>query len=184
MANKAKKDNKGAIIGCICAVVAIVVVVVVAVVLSMNNNRLNDSYFVSDGTKYVITVESDAAELEGDEYTPIKTHLVYTYSGEEITGLKGYYEYADDAKAQAAANYLKENAADAYKEIAVEGKYVVVTSNEADYEGVTTSDVKQQIEFMESLKNSNNNGTTETTEPTGEVVEVTESETTQEQQGQ
>lgn len=185
MANKAKKDNKNAIIGCICAAVVVIVVVIVAVVLATNGNKLNDSYFKSDDTKYVLTMESDGTDT--DEYTPIKTHLVYTYSGDEITGMTSYYEYADEAKAKAAADVWKENAGDSYKEIYANGKYVVLVSNESDYEGVTASDVKQQIEFMEMLKNMNFDDSEETvvegeevTTEDGDTVEAVEVETVEE----
>lgn len=174
MANKAKKSNNTNLIIGICAVVAIVIVVIVAVVLTRNNG-LNDSYFVSDNTKYVLTLDSNDISMEDAEYNPVKAHLVYTYSDDTITGLKAYYEYADSATAKAAADYLKSNFDEENQaRVSTDGKYVIYTSPEDDYKDLTASDVKQQIEFMEMLKNMNQDDTEEEVEE--EVEETTDSE--------
>jgi len=155
MAKQAKKPNSKLVIG-ILAVVAIVIIVVAIVVVIIKNNTLNDSYFVSDGTKYVLTLDSADVSMDNPEYNPIKTHLVYTYSGDEITGLKAYYEYQDNAAAKAAADYIKQNyEEEAQSRVSADGKYVIFTAEEATYQGLTASDIKQQIEFMELLKNIN-----------------------------
>ncbi len=157
MAEKAKKPiNKKLIIG-ICAVVVVVAIIAVAVILITRNSSIDDSYFVSDNTKYVLTLDSSDVSMDDSNYNPIKTHLVYTYSGDDITGLKAYYEYADSAAAKDAAEYLKQNYEDdeTKAKVSVDGKYVVFTATEAEYEGLTASDIKQQIEFMELLKNMN-----------------------------
>lgn len=152
MVNKAKKDNKNLIIG-ICAAVVVVIVVVVAIILATRGGsaQLNDSYFVSDDTKYVLTLETENSE---EEYTPVKTHMAYFYSGDDVTDMKVYYEFTDEAAAKAALDYYKESMeGEDYKDIALNGKYIVVASNESAYEDLTANDVKQQIEFMEMLKN-------------------------------
>ena len=168
MANK-KSNNKGLIIG-ICSAVVVVVIIIVAVLVATNANKLNDSYFVSDGSKYVLTLESDEALIAEDDSQPVKTHIVYTYSGDEITGAKTYEEYKDAASAQKAYDAYKEAGED-MSNVAVDGKYLIITATPDQYEGVTATDVKQQIEFIESLKNLNLD---ESTEDTGEVVESTE----------
>ena len=166
MAKKAKKDNKNAIIGGICAAVLVVVIIIVAVVLATGGgNKLNDDYFVSDDTKYVLTIESDDIDYEDSEaaYIPLKTHLVYTYSGDEITGLKTYAEYADAAAAKAAFEAMKEAGEDVTG-VTIDGKYLIMTATEDQYEGMTASDVKQQIEFMEMMKGLDTGDTEEETE--------------------
>ncbi len=184
MANK-KKDNKNVIIGSICAVVVVVVIVIVAVVLATSGgNRLGDDYFKSDGQKYVLTIETDQTTIEDTEeaYVPVKTHLVYAYSGDAITGLKMYYEYADEATAKKALEEMKASAGDEeIGEVATEGKYVIITAPEDQYKNLTAADVKAQIEFMEQLKNMNSSsqGTDSTN---GEVVESTTEENTTEEQ--
>lgn len=151
MAKKAEKINKKTIVGiCIAAVVSIAIIIVAIVV---HNNKLDDSFFVSDGSKYVLTLESDGTSSD-DEYTPIKTHLVYFYSGDKITELKAYYEYADSATAKSAADYIKENYSDdEYEKISINGKYLIFTADESEYENLTAPEVKEQIELMESMQN-------------------------------
>ena len=173
MANKAK-NNKNLIIG-ICAAILVVVVVVVAIVLATRggSTQLSDSYFVSDDTKYVLTLETNDSE---EEYAPAKTHMVYFYSEDDVTGMKAYYEFADEAAAKAAFDYYKEAMeGEDYEDISIDGKYIVITSKESAYEGLTASDVKQQIEFMEMLKNM------DLTDQTDEVDVEVEDGTTDEE---
>lgn len=158
MAEKSTKNNKNLIIG-ICAAVVVIVVIIIAVVLATGGGKggviggLNDSYFVSDDTKYVLTLDADDMYIEDTDYAPLKSHLVYTYSGDEVTGLKAYYEYADASAASAAYEFYQANNDGSFKEVALDGKYLILTANEEEYEGLTASDVKQQIEFMQMLNN-------------------------------
>ncbi len=159
MATKSKsksktKDNKNLIIG-ICCLAVVALAAIVAVVL-VSNSGLNDGYFVSDDTKYVFTLESDEKDLSEDEDAPVKTHIVYTYEGDKVTGLKSYYVYADADKAKTAFDKMKESAGEEESNsIELNGKYIIITAEEDVYKDLTASDVKQQIEFMESLKNTN-----------------------------
>lgn len=153
MAEKAKKNNKNLIIGIVAAVV-VVVVVIVAVVLATSGSKLSDSYFVSDGSKYVLTMSAEEMSLEDDEYAPLKAHVVYFYSGDEITGLKTYYEYADAGSAKTAFDaLLQEMEGEDVSNYALDGKYIIITSDESEYSEMTVDDVKQQIEFYEMYKN-------------------------------
>lgn len=151
---KNEKNNKNLIVG-ICSALAVLAVVIVVVVLVINNgNRLDDSYFKSDDAKYVLTIDSDMLEAEeGEEYVPVKIHYVYTYSGDKITGLKSYYEYADANTAKAAFEQLKSRDDSAVME--VNGKYVVMTAPESEYENDTATDVKQRIELIDMINSGN-----------------------------
>lgn len=170
---KSKGNNKNLIIGICCAVVVVVVIVVAIVLAVTSGNRLGDAYFVSDDTKYVLTVESDDMVIDEEEeaYAPVKTHLVYTYSGDEITGLKAYYEYADNASAKAAYDYILSSGEET-GEVAIDGKYVIITAAPEEYEGLTASDVKQQVEFMEMMKNMDTSGAEEAGDVDGSGEEV------------
>ena len=156
MAEQAKKkDNKNLIIGVCVAVVALIIVIVAIVMLGRGKVALNDDYFKSDDTKYVLTVDTGSMDIdtEGEEYVPVKTHVVYTYSGDEITGMKSYAEYADAATAEKAFNQLKESDEEEAKNAELNGKYIVITHDASDYEGMTASDVKERIELMELFQN-------------------------------
>ncbi|MBP5647668.1 hypothetical protein J6X04_00015 [Candidatus Saccharibacteria bacterium] len=173
MADKAKKENKNLIVG-ICSAVIVVALIIVVAVLATRGSGLNDNYFKSDDTKYVLTVDSEmmGEDIESQEYAPTKTHIVYTYSGEEITGMKTYLEYADAATAQKAFDAMKESGEE-MGDAKVDGKYIVATNEASTYEGMTTEDVKQQIQAIELLQNIKDNSNDENED---EVEETEESE--------
>ena len=143
---RTKKDNKSVIVGGICIAMVIIAIIIVAAVVAINTNKLGDSYFVSDNNKYVLTMEYDGSEEEDNAYAPLKSHLVYAYSGDEITGVKAYYEFADEATAKKAYDFYSENNDGAYKSVALEGKYVILEANESVYEDMSASDVKTYID--------------------------------------
>ncbi|MBR0431320.1 hypothetical protein IJJ05_03475 [Candidatus Saccharibacteria bacterium] len=181
MAEKAEKNHKNLIMW-ICAILVIAAIVIVAVVLATRGSgAIDESYFKSDDTKYVLTVDAEDMLTEGEEYVPIKSHLVYYYSGNEITSLKSYNEYADANTAKAAYEYYQNNVSNEdYKNIELNGKYVILTANESEYEGTTANDIKQQLELIEMYKNMDFDSIEEedaTIEPEVEVdIEATEEE--------
>ena len=129
------------------AIVAIIAAIIAVVVAINANSTINDAYFVSDGSKYVLNIE-------GDEDGKTKaTHIVYYYSGDKITGAKSFYEFADEATAKEAYNELKESAAEYADSSELKGKYIVITASDDDIKDITVDGVKSQIEFYESLKN-------------------------------
>lgn len=164
MANKkASKNKKNVIIGICSAVAAVILIAVAVVVIVINTNKkLDDSYFVSDGNKYVLTINySDIASEtdlgEDSAYMPNKIHEVYTYSGDTITGLKHYYEYSDENSAKNAFEFIKaesagEGASDT-ADVSIDGKYIIAVADESEYSDYTASNIKETIEFyQESMK--------------------------------
>ncbi|MBP5512706.1 hypothetical protein J6X73_00875 [Candidatus Saccharibacteria bacterium] len=144
---EAVKSNasKFAIFG--IAVVAIIAVVIAVVVAFNASPAINDAYFVSDGSKYVLNIEN-----EDDEDGAVAVHIVYYYSGNTVTDAKSFYEFADEATAKAAFEELKAANEEA-SSYALNGKYVVISADKEDIKDMTAEDVKAQIEFYESLKN-------------------------------
>ena len=112
-----------------------------------NNVELNKEYFVSDDAKYVITMKVDDKSKNGD-MTQDKTHFVYYYDGDKITDLKTYFEYSDAEKAGRAYEFYNTNNRDKYKNIELRDKYVILTSFESEYEGLSSENIRQQAEFM------------------------------------
>ena len=156
MANKkSKKSGNKNLIYCICGVVAVAVVaIVVAVVFLTSNKPIDDSFFVSDDTKYVLTMNANVFSGQTGEYMPEKIRMVYFYSGDKVTDLKMYYEYEDEEIAKKAADYLKTvDMGEEIADIAVNGKYVIATANKSTFEQMTADDAKQQVELMEMLQN-------------------------------
>ena len=153
-----KKVNKNLIVA-ICGVVAAVILVVLLLVFFGRGGReLTESDFVSDGTKLVLTIESDPAMRTENEQEPINSHLVYYYSGENITNLKVYYQYENATKAKTAYDILHDSNNGQYKDVLLDGRYVVLVAQETEYNYLKTSDVKQQIDFMESMKGMSQEG--------------------------
>ena len=156
MAKKTKKDNKNLIIGiCTAAVAIIAIVIAIIFIVKGSGPTLNDDYFKSDDTKYVMSVDVDPSDLDEDEkeYPPIKAHSVYTYSGDEITSSKTYIEYSDASTAEKAFKVLKDSGDEEAKNAELNGKYIIITNDKSKYEDLKASEVKEQIEFYEKLKN-------------------------------
>lgn len=181
---KNERNNKNLAVG-ICSALVVLVVVIMVVVLAVNGTKgLDDSYFVSDDSKYVLTVDSDMIEASEDEeeYVPVKTHYVYTVADDKITGLKTYYEYNNGDDAKAAFDFLKSK--DDSINIELNGKYVILTAPESEYEDDTPSDVKQRFEFINMMQSGNYPGAEEAETVNGgetvESVEVVEENTSAE----
>ena len=175
MATKKEKNNQGLIIG-ICAAVVIIVIIIIAIVLATTNRGVSDSYFVSDGSKYVLTVESEDIDEDETSISPVKIHSVYNYSGDAITGLKTYYEFKDAASAKTAYDTITDEEKAEFKEVYLDGKYIVFVSNEDDYADITASEVKQNIDFINSLKDMDLSDVETVDEDDTEVEEVEEIE--------
>ena len=172
MANK-KTGNKNVLVG-VCVAAVAIIAIILAVVLATNRGDINDSYFVSDGSKYVLTLPND--EYTINEITPVKVYHVYTYAGEKITSLKAYYEYADEDTAQKACDEIRANANKSFKSITINKKYVVIEADESEYENVTASDIKAQLEPIETDSEAEA-ATDEETVPEGEEVIIEEEPT-------
>ena len=135
------------------ALTAVAVVVVVIVVVSINHHPITDDYFVTDETKYVMTLTPETDEKK----TPnsrglVQTFYVYDRDGDTITGIKTYFEYVDEATAK--TNYEKTKDQQEFKNAELNGKYIIVTMDKDQYKGLKTSDVEQQIENIQRFINS------------------------------
>lgn len=132
---------------CAIASAAFIAIIVVLVLPLFNRPPLDEDFFVSDNTKTVVSL--DAGSSNG---TTRHTHMVYTYEGDEVTGLKTYFEYPDEESARAAVVTLKDQPE--FKGAVVEGNYVVVTADESQFKGLTASDVKQQADAIRQFQAS------------------------------
>jgi hypothetical protein len=159
-----KKNNKNLVIG-ICVGVLIITIIIVAVFFGTKGAiTLNDAYFVSDDTKYVIAVDDDA--IESDEKTafkPDKTYIVYNYSGDAITSMVTYMEFADNATAKQALAYYQKAYADTdlnesgIANMYANGKYLAISATSDQYANMSASEIKQYIEFKEMMQNVDSN---------------------------
>ncbi len=149
MAKKAKKSNqKNLIIGICCAVAVVIVIAIAIIFASSKTQKLDDAYFVSDDTKLVLTIDDVEEEYEGAE----KAYVVYTYSGDKITGAINYVKFKDSEAAKSNIAIYKEAVGDEAKKVYANDSYLVIEMAEDSYKDTTASEVKQYIELMESLK--------------------------------
>ncbi len=160
MAGKAEKTNNKTIIGVVCAAVVLIVIVILLILFLKPGGvgfggGLNDDYFVSDGTKLVLSLDKEDISTDEEEYAPNKLHQVYYYSGEKITGMSYFYEYADVAAAKAAYDHIKSESESEAKEIKLNGKYIEIVMDEGQFADTTTDEVKENIEFMKMLNDMN-----------------------------
>lgn len=150
--NKESSSNYGKIICLIIGIVAIIAVIF-AVVFAVKRNTLNDDFFVSDSTKLVLTLENNYQE-EGATIVPTKSHLVYYYSGDKITGVKYYYEFPSNEKATEAFNELNTNDDFDDNNYALSGKYIIFTFPTSQYENLTVEEIRSYLEEFEQEQNS------------------------------
>lgn len=147
----AKKDNKILTIG-ISIAVAVIALIIIIVIATAGKGGLSDSYFVSDNTKYVLTLDGDEIASDDGETAPTKGYIVYFYEGDNVTDMKAYYKFETAEDAEKMQKYYQEHGAENYKSVTRDGQYVILTAKPSEYEGLTTSDIKEQIEFLEELK--------------------------------
>lgn len=141
MAEKAKKSNKNLIIGICAAVVAVVVIVVAAILATRGGTaKIDDSYFVTDDTKYVVTMEGD--EEEG---SATKVYYVFNHSGDKITGAAMYAKFENEDAAKAAFEEYKAENEDTTN-VSVNGKYFIIKSEANEFEDYTLEDIKSIYE--------------------------------------
>jgi len=166
-AKESKKNDKTGLITGICATIAVAIVIIITVIIVINTNRkLTESYFVSDDSKYVLTFGSEDMIENEDGTKPEKVHVVYNYSGDKITGITSYYLYPNKETAEKAFKTYNDAKEDRFKDVSLDGNYVIIASLDSDYENLTTEDIKQ---YLEAMQNTNSEGTT-----SEEVIETTE----------
>lgn len=173
-----KESNKKPII-IACSIIAAVIVIVAIVVLVLSNRGLNDNFFTSDGSKYVLSMDSDEIlGLNIDDYDLKKAHLIYFCSNDKVTDLKLYYVYEDEETANKAAEYIRGiEDSETIKGVDVDGRYVILTLGESLYADMTNDDAKQQVEVMKSMFESDEWNKDEEDEAEGEENETTETNT-------
>ena len=183
---KDKKKSKNGLIVAICSAIAVIAVIVaiILVVTLGGNKKIDESFFVSDGTKYVLSLDSESAILDYDlrEYVPEKMYLVYFYSGDKVTDLKIYYKYSSEEIAKSAVEYLKDKIGeeDSLKDVSHNGAYVIATADESTYGGMTAEEAKQQVEFIEMLQNMEFNNEADIEEDETDLIDTNEEDSSEE----
>lgn len=176
-----KENSKKSLITIGAVLVAIIVALVVAILIIKNGSGQftgNDAFFNSDGTKLVIPINGDRIAADEEEPMPEKTYLVYYYAGNTITKYQTYQVYNNEDTAKKAFNYFQDTIANLFEDVSLDGHYVILTHEPADYEWITAEDIKQQIEYINTETETSTTETEETEEePTEEEPTEEEAET-------
>lgn len=130
----------------IVGVVILIMVCIVAVFASADNlDTIDDSYFVSDDRKIVLTMGAEISSLEEGEYEPSIIHVVYYCSGDKIVDAKVFFEYDEVAEAQEAFDNIDVDD----KTWAVNKKlsrdYVIFEADKSQYEGLMAKQIRNMV---------------------------------------
>ena len=150
-----KKNQKIVIV----AAVALVIVIIVAISASNSfYESIDDDYFVSDGSKLVLTLPKKSASFETSEYEPDITHVVYYYSGDDIISARVFYAYNSEEEAREADKNIKSDDKDWITGRKLNGKYIIFNTNSDFISGLTASFVKKAVGFDEDADNEDADG--------------------------
>lgn len=106
-------------------------------------------------TEDVVLIENTIKDLYSDEDKLVYNNndvykIVIFYEGENVTLLQHYYEYSDEESAKEdykeKFDLLKDNSQ--IKNITINGKYIIYTMNESEYEGKKLEDFKTSYSFL------------------------------------
>ena len=147
--------------------IAAIIAIIIALVCALNIKTIDDSYFVSDDTKYVANFSSENVSDDGSNVKAV--HVIYYRDGDKITGAESFYEFLNSKAAKAAYDEILANkTTDDANTYSLNGKYVIVTVPKSVYENLTIEDVKKQVEFYEAATS----GTIHTVTTTETVTET------------
>ncbi len=147
------KLNKKQIIYLVCGIImAGSIAAITFVVLLVNHQTIDEeTTFASNDVQTTISISTN------DD-----TRVVYTYTGEDVTGMKTYFKYGSNEEAKVALD--KRKSLPEFANAEVIDNYIVVTANPDDLKGLTSTDIRQQAETLEQYygsKNTEGNGTAE-----------------------
>lgn len=154
-AKNKKRWNKERLLQGLAFVGSVVLVAVITVViLVLTRPKLDDEFFVSDDTKSTVTLAPDKDETNGTGPRLIQTRVMYLYNGDDVSGMKTYFEYSDEDTARRNLEMIQ--SLPQYESAVVEGNFIIATSKEEQYKGLTKSDIQQQQEAIERYLHSEN----------------------------
>lgn len=166
------KSNKILTYGaCAALSVLFIAVIVWGVLYFINKPTYGDDFFVSNDVKTTISLTPTDSETSSIH----QTHVVYDYDGEDVVGMKTYFEYQDAESAATAYESLK-NLAE-FQGAELKDNFIIVTADESQYKGLTASDVRQQAEAIRTFQmQQSGESQSESTQPDESQPEETQSE--------
>ena len=146
----AEGTNKGKLIGAIIGAVATIAIAIAAVFIIKSKVGIDDSYFVTDDKKIVISITP-----EDNEFGALKLHQVYEYTGEDVNKIVFYYEFENESKAQSVFDGSKDEllSQTEFSNPRVTGKYIAINVENTMLGGVSVSTLRKYAEYQESQEN-------------------------------
>ena len=141
---KAKKTSNSLMMW-VFVVLFLLIVISIAIILTLNstNPNLNEGFFVSNDTKYVIDADLDGF---GDDRI-VSAHDVYYYdSNNVVTGHEAYYEFINEETVQAVLPVYQSTKDDEVEKVVANGRFIVMIANPTQYEGLNIETIKQWFE--------------------------------------
>ena len=136
------------------AVAALSLGVIVAVLVAFfTRPTITEETFATNDTQSSISLTPTSSNKQTGS-TLVETHVVYEYDGDNVIGLKTYFEYTDAEAAKAAYEARKDQPE--FKDAVVEDKYIVVAADPEQFKGLTADDVRQQTEAIRQFQASQN----------------------------
>lgn len=130
-------------------ILAIALVFVIALIMNFSQNEKYDSsYFHDSDGKIVFTMDKDMAVLDESIYEPNITHIVYYYSGNNVTNVKAFYEYATEREAEISFEHLGLGTFADSKNL--NGRFIVFQVKKSMYENLTVDTLKTDAEKLKS----------------------------------
>lgn len=149
--NFLKKNRKIILVGA----VALVVVIIVAVLASgAVYEPIDDSYFVSDGGKLVMSLTKEKSNYEMSKYESDLTYVVYYYSGDKINNIRVFYEYKDEDEAREANEHIKMDDKDWAVGRKLNGRYIIFNVTSKRWENLSVDYMRGIIQSMDEINKS------------------------------
>ncbi len=151
--NKTKKRSKAPIyITCLIVSLLSIGLASWAVISFLNKPPISDDRFISNSTQTTINL-TPTNSTSGSAHR--QTHVVYEYKDDLVVSMKTYFEYEDAESAEIAYETLKNQLE--FKDSELIDKYIVVTADASQFEGLTASDIRQQAAAIEAYQAKRNN---------------------------
>jgi hypothetical protein len=145
-----KRSKAPIYIACLIVSLLSIGVVVWVIISYLNEPPVNEDYFISNSTKTTINL-TPTDSTSGSSHR--QTHVVYEYKDDLVVSMKTYFEYEDARSAEIAYETLKNQLE--FKDSELVDKYIIVTADASQFEGLTASDIRQQAAAIEAYQKKN-----------------------------
>lgn len=153
---KAFNKQTTTMIACVALAICLTILVTWGVISMLNRGEIKEeTTFATNDNQTTITIEPSG----DDNNSTSHTRTVYEYDGNNVVGMKTYFEYADNEAAKRAYELVKDQPE--FKGAEVVDKYIVVTADPNSFKGLTADDVRQQAEAIERFQKSRKKSTSQ-----------------------